>query len=264
MTSETCRIEDAGDHLVVVNANPTRRNALTPGFQAGLAAALATAAAEPRIGAVIVTGAEGFFCSGGDLGFLVKAPGMDEAARLAQIEHLHDLVRAIHACPRPVIAAVEGGAAGAGLSLALACDLIVAARGASFAAAYVSAGLVPDAGLTGALTAALPPQLAAEICLLGRPVDAARLHAAGVVNLLTEAGSALAEAKGIAGRLGTGPAAAQAAIKALLVGARAALTAGQLAAEARAMSQALDTPEAAEGIAAFLGKRPPDFAALRR
>lgn len=264
MTPDTCRTLDVGDHLVVVNANPARRNALTPGFYAGLTEALTAAGTEPRIGAVVITGEGGFFCAGGDLGFLAGAPQMPEAARRAEIEALHDLIRAIHACPRPVIAAVEGGAAGAGLSIALACDLIVAAEGARFTAAYVSAGLVPDGGLTGALTAALAPQLAAEICLLGQPVDAARLHAAGAVNLLVEPGTALPEAQRLASRLANGPAGAQAAIKALLTGARAALTAGQLDSEARAMTRALGSAEASEGIAAFLGKRAPDFAALRR
>lgn len=264
MQAETCRIEDAGDHLIVINDNPSRRNALTPGFYAGLTAALASAAAEPRIGAVIITGAEGFFSSGGDLGLLINGQKMPQADRRAAIEDLHDVVRAILACPRPVIAAVEGGAAGAGMSIALACDLVVAARDARFTAAYVNAGLVPDAGLTGALVAALSPQLAAEICLLGRPVEAERLFSVGAVNQLSEPGQALAEAVAIARRLAQGPAEAQAAIKAVLVGARRALVDGQLAAEAEAMSRALAAPEAAEGIAAFLGKRAPDFAALRR
>ena len=261
---ETCRIEDGGDHLLVVNDNPARRNALTAGLYTGLVSALSQAAAQPRIGAVILTGAGDFFCAGGDLGFLLQAQDMAEAERRAQIEHLHDVIRAIHACPRPVIAAVEGGAAGAGMSIALACDMVVAARGSRFTAAYVNAGLVPDGGLTAALSAALPPQLAAEICLMGRPVEAERLHAAGAINLLTEPGEALAGARSIASALAAGPAESQAAIKGLLTHARAVLRAGQLEAEAAAMGCALGSKEAAEGIAAFLGKRAPDFAGLRR
>jgi len=268
MPSETCRIIDRDTHLVVVNDNPRRRNVLTPGFQAGLLRALAQAAAEPRIGAVVVTGAEdedgGFFCAGGDLNVLIAAQTMDEPGRRAAIQELQGLIGAILDCPRPVIAAVEGGAAGAGLSLALACDMVVAARDAQFAASYVNAGLVPDGGLTGSLSAALPPALAAEICLLGRPVSAARLHELGAVNTVTEPGTALAEAESLAARLAHGPAQAQASIKALLTGARRELMRGQLAAEVAPMAAALGSTEAAEGIAAFLGKRATDFRALRK
>ena len=262
--ARSCEIIDEGDHLIVVNRNPARRNALTPDFYAGVTEATAQAAREARIGAIVVTGEGGFFCAGGDLNFLRTARDMPHAARRARIEELEAVIRAIRACPRPVIAAVEGGAAGAGFSLALACDMIVAGRDARFTAAYVTAGLVPDGGLTAALTERLPPAMAAEICLLGQPVAAARLHALGVVNALTDEGGALAEAQNIARRLAAGPAEAQAAIKRLLIGATAALWDRQLTAEADSMAYALAAPEAAEGMAAFLGKRAPDFGTLRR
>lgn len=264
MPQENCRIEDRGTHLVVVNDNPQRRNALTAGFYSGLRAALAQAAAEPRIAAVVVTGAEGFFCAGGDLTVLMTAPQMTHAQRQAAIEDLQSLVRAMIDCPRPVIAAVEGGAAGAGFSLALACDLVVAGRDARFTASYVNAGLIPDGGLSGSLTAALPPALVAELCLLGQPVGAERLAALGAINAAVEPGTALAAAEEIAVRLAQGPAGAQAAIKALLTGARAVLMEAQLDAEVEPMALALGSAEAAEGMAAFLGKRAPGFAALRR
>ena len=261
---QNCRIEDRGTHLVVVNDNPQRRNALTPGFYEGMRVALAQAAAEPRIAAVVLMGAEGFFCAGGDLTLLMTAQEMTHSRRRAEIEDLQSLIRAMLDCPRPVIAAVEGGAAGAGFSLALACDLAVAAQDARFTASYVNAGLIPDGGLTGSLTAALPPALVAEICLLGRPVEAQRLFDLGAINALAEPGGALAAAEALAQRLAQGPAEAQAGIKALLTGARAALMEAQLDAEVEPMAVALGSAEAGEGIAAFLGKRPPDFATLRR
>ena len=264
MALENCDVTDRGTHLLVVNQNPRRRNALTPGFYAGLRAALAQAAAEPRIGAVVVTGAEGFFCAGGDLNLLMTAPQMPEAERRGHIEDLQSLIAAVMDCPRPVIAAVEGAAAGAGFSLAFACDLIVAADDSRFTASYVNAGLIPDGGLTGSLTAALPPALAAELCLSGQPVSAGRLHELGAINAVTAPGGALEIAESMAARLAAGPAQAQAAIKALLTGARRGLMDRQLAAEVGPMATALAAPEAAEGIAAFLGKRAPDFAALRR
>ena len=264
MDETNCRVLDRSTHLVVVNCNPQRRNALTQGYYAGLRRALAQAAAEPRIGAVVLTGEDGFFCAGGDLTVLMTAPTMPEAERRGHIEDLQQLIAQIMDCPRPVIAAVEGGAAGAGFSLAMACDLIVAADEARFTASYVNAGLVPDGGLTGSLAATLPPALAAELCLSGQPVSAGRLHQLGAINMLAPPGHVLEIAESTAARLASGPAAAQAAIKALLVGARRTLMDRQLAAEVPPMAAALAAPEAAEGIAAFLGKRSPDFAALRK
>lgn len=261
---ENCEILDQGTHLVVVNNNPARRNALSPGLYAGLREALTRAASEPRIAAVVLTGAEGFFCAGGDLNLLMTAPTMSEEERRGHIIDLADLIRAILDCPRPVIAAVEGGAAGAGFSLALACDLIIAAEDTKFTASYITAGLVPDGGLTGSLLAALPPAMVAELCLGGQSVLAGRLKDLGAINAVVGKGEALATAEAVAARLALGPGEAQAAIKRLLVGGRRVLMEQQLDAEIAPMATALAAPEAAEGIAAFLGKRAPDFAALRK
>lgn len=258
-----CEISDLGDRLVVENRNAARRNALTPEFYEGLHEALRMAADEPRIGAVIVMGEGDFFCAGGDLNTLITAQQMDEDQRRARIEALNDLIRAIVHCPRPVIAVVEGGAAGAGLSLALACDMVIAGRDARFTAAYVNAGLVPDGGLTAALGAGLPPQMAAEMALTGLPVGADRLHALGLINELTDPGEAIMAAMALADRLAQGPADAQAAIKRLLTGWRATAFEAQLTAERDAMAEALAAPEASEGISAFLAKRAPDFRRLR-
>ncbi|WP_299358354.1 oxepin-CoA hydrolase, alternative type [uncultured Paracoccus sp.] len=261
--STHCEIQDKGDRLVVINRNAARRNALSPDFTAGLRSALAQATAAPRIASVIVTGEGGFFCAGGDLTVLQNAGQMTEAQRRGRIADLAQLMREVMGCARPVIAAVDGGAAGAGFSLAFACDLIVAARDAKFTAAYVNAGLVPDGGLTGSLMAALPPALASEIALTGRPVGAERLHALGAINELTEPGQALEAANALADRLAQGPAEAQASIKKLMVGARAQLMEQQFEAETPHMARALAGSEAAEGMAAFLTKRPAEYARLR-
>ncbi len=259
-----CEIRDLGDRLVVVNTNTGRRNALSPELYAGIRQALDTAAREPRIGAVILTGAEGFFCAGGDLNLLRTARTLTPEQRRARIEDLAQLIRDILDCPRPVIAAVDGAAAGAGFSLAFACDLIVAARDAAFSAAYVSAGLVPDGGLTGSLMAALPPALAAELLLTGRPIAAERLYDLGAINALAEPGQSLELAMQMTDHLARGPAEAQASIKTLIAGARRVLMDRQLSAEVPHMARALAGAEAAEGISSFLGKRAPDFAGLRR
>lgn len=263
LTNPHCEISDLGDRLVVENRNAARRNALTPEFYDGLHHALRLAADEPRIGAVILMGEGDYFCAGGDLNMLITAQSMPEDQRRSRIDALNDLIRAVVHCPRPVIAVVEGGAAGAGLSLALACDMVISARDARFAAAYVTAGLVPDGGLTAALGAGLPPQMAAAMALTGQPVGAERLHALGLINELTDPGEAIMAAMALTDTLAQGPAGAQAAIKRLLTGWRATAFEAQLTAERDEMAYALAAPEAAEGISAFLERRAPDFRRLR-
>ncbi len=252
------RVDDSGDRLVVVNMNVEKRGALSPDLYDAILAATRQAA-DPRIRAVILTAEGGYFCAGGDLNVLIERRSLPEQERRDRIEHLNRVIRAIRACPVPVIAAIEGGAAGAGLSIALACDLIAAARDARFIAAYVKAGLVPDGGLTSALARALPRQLAMEMCLLARPVGAERMAALGVVNVLTETGGADAAAHALADEIARGPRAAQGVIRGLVARAHEATEEEQLAAERDAMARAAGGDEAAEGIAAFLEKRAPNF-----
>ncbi|MCE8515910.1 enoyl-CoA hydratase/isomerase family protein [Ruegeria pomeroyi] len=252
------RVDDRGDRLVVVNMNSARRGALSPDLYAAIAEAMEQAV-EPRIRAVILSSEGGFFCAGGDLNVLIERRQLSEAERRGKVDLLHDLIRAIRACPVPVIAAVEGGAAGAGASLALACDLLVAAEGAKFTAAYVKAGLVPDAGLTSALARMLPRQLAMEMCLLARPVTAERMAELGLVNVLASPGEAETEAHALADALAQGPRGAQGVIRRLVAEAYEASEAQQLDAERDAMARAAGGDEAAEGIAAFLDKRKPRF-----
>ncbi|MEH6392604.1 MAG: enoyl-CoA hydratase family protein [Sulfitobacter sp.] len=254
----TARIEDKGDRIVVWNGNAHKRGALSPELYACIGQAMELAK-EPRIRAVILTSEGDFFCAGGDLNILIARREMDKDQRRGKIEELHNLIRAIRSSAVPVIAAVEGGAAGAGLSFAMACDLIVAATGAKFTAAYVKAGLVPDGGLTASLARALPRQLAMEMCLLAAPVTVDRMAEFGVVNVITDKGKAFDEAMNLADRLAEGPRDAQAAIRGLVAQAYDVTEAAQLDAEGDAMAHATGADEAAEGIAAFLDKRKPNY-----
>lgn len=251
-------VEDQGDRLVVVNGNTAKRGALSPELYDTIVSAVEQAA-DSRIRAIILTSDGPFFCAGGDLNVLIERRKLDEGERRARVDMLHDVMRAVRGSPVPVIAAVEGGAAGAGLSLALACDLIVAAEGAKFTAAYVKAGLVPDGGLTSALARTLPRPLAMEMCLLARPVDAARMAALGVVAELVDPGETLAVAHQLADRLAAGPREAQRAIRGLVSQAYETAEAEQLDAERNAMARAVAGDEAGEGISAFLEKRKPHF-----
>ena len=180
------------------------------------------------------------------------------------IRDRHNLIRALRDCGKPVIAAVEGGAAGAGLSMALACDMLVSARDAFYTVAYVKVGLTPDGGATAFLAEFVSRQLLTELCLTGDRLPAERLHALGAVNRLTDKGAALTEAIALAAKVANGPQRASARIKSLCRQAHRATLEEQLEAEAVYMVESQADAEAAEGIGAFLGKRKADFAALRR
>lgn len=257
------KLEQIGAALVVTNCDGARRNPLSPEFYAAIRNATDRAAGDATIASVILTGEGSFFCAGGDLKTLVKRREMTESGRREAIDGLHGVIRAIRACPKPVIAAVEGGAAGAGVSLALACDFLIAARGALFTVAYVKAGLVPDGGLTARLAAQLPRPLVSRLCMLGDPVSADRFHDLGMVTELCDPGGAMALAMQYADRLAAGPAQALRDIKALLETASFSDPDSQLDRERDAMARALGSDEAAEGIGAFLSKTKPDFVKLR-
>ena len=130
--TEKFRHEMTGACLTIWNCNPTMRNALSPEYYQGLLDGLSRAATDPSIAAVVLAGEGGFFCSGGDLNTLKLRREMSEEERRTQIENLSKIIRTIKECPKPVIAAVEGGAAGAGLSIAMACDMVLAGESAKF------------------------------------------------------------------------------------------------------------------------------------
>jgi len=253
-----------GAVLVMAINTPGKRNAISVGLYAALVEALESARTDASVGALVLTGADGYFCSGGDLNQLATRRELPIQDRRERLEALHTLIRMLRDFPKPVIAAVEGGAAGAGLSMALGCDLLVAARDAVFSVAYVKVGLTPDGGATSFLAQVLPRQLLTEMCLTGDRVDAQRLHALGVVNRLTEPGGADAEAIALAARLADGPQQATARIKTLCREAVSSTLDAQLDREAEFMVEAQGTDESAEGIGAFLNKRKPDFVALRK
>lgn len=245
--------------LQLTVSNPSARNALHPDIYRTGIAALADAAGNPGIRAIVITGEGEHFCAGGNLNRLEENRSQPPEVQAASIDLLHTFVLAIRDCPKPVIAAVEGFAAGAGFSLALACDLLVAARDARFLMAYVKVGLTPDGGGSHWLASQLPYPLAYELLATGSPIDAPRLHALGLVNELAEPGAALPAALARAQALADGPGHALGRIKALLQADERAALARNLDRERDAFVDALHHPEAGEGIRAFLEKRPPRY-----
>ena len=250
-------IERHGRVLRLLISNPAARNALSPGMYATARQALRDASEDAGVGAIVIAGDGSTFCAGGNLNRLLANRSEPPSVQRDSIEALHGWVRALHGCDKPVIAAVEGAAAGAGCSIALACDLIVAASDARFVMSYVKVGLSPDGGATWAAMQLLPAQTAMQLLIEGDVLPAPRLHALGVVNALVAPGEALQEAMQRAARLAAGPSRTIARIKRLARAARLNGFAQQLDLERDGFVDALHASEAAEGIAAFLEKRPP-------
>ena len=259
MNPEPLLVRREGAVLILSNNNVAARNALSPEFYAAVTTALAQAAADEHIGAVILTGEGGHFCAGGDLRQLAKRRELPIAQRREKLEGLPDLIRAVRDCPKPVIAAVEGAAAGAGLSLALACDMLVAAKNSVFSVAYVKVGLTPDGGATAFLSEFVSRQVLTELCLTGERMSGERMAQLGAVNRLAEPGQALLQALVLAQQMASGPALAMARIKDLCRQAPHNTLEQQLELEAQYMVQSQETQESREGIGAFLEKRSPCF-----
>lgn len=245
--------------LTLTLSNPGSRNALHPDMYAAAIEALSTAERDPSIRAVVLTGADRFFCSGGNLNRPLENQGKDRSEQTASIDSLHGWIEAIRDCPKPVIAAVDGAAVGAGFSLALACDLIVAGASAKFAMTYVKLGLTPDGGGSWFLARALPRQLATEILIEGKPVLAPRLHELGVINKLVPDGEALDAALLWAEELAALSPNAVERIKSLTLEAQTNTLPQHFDAEKRHFVESLHHRDAQEGIAAFFEKRKPNY-----
>lgn len=245
--------------LILTLSNPGTKNALHPDMCAAAIEALSTAERDDSIRVVVLTGADDFFCSGDNLNRLLENLGKDKSVQAAPIDQLHSWIEAIRDCPKPVIAAVEGAAAGAGFSLALSCDMIVAAHTAKFMMSYARVGLTPDGGGSWFLTRALPRQLANEILLEGKPVLAPRLHELGLVNRVVADGSALDSALAWADELAELSPNAVARIKSLVHEAQGNSLAQHFEAEKRNFIESLHHRDAQEGVSAFLQKRKPRY-----
>ena len=254
------RSASEGRTLVLTLSNPEHRNALGPDIYAAGIEALNAADSNPDVGSVVITGAGTTFCAGGNLQRLLENRQKPKEVQAQSIEGLHGWIEAIRTFPKPVIAAVEGAAAGAGFSLALACDFIVAADNAVFVMAYSSVALSPDGGGSWSLARALPRQLVSELLMCGERIGAARLQQLGLVNRVTGPGAALAEALALAQQLNARAPNALASIKELVNDAPTATLAQQLAAERDHFVRNLHHPNAGIGIDAFLAKKPARYA----
>jgi enoyl-CoA hydratase/carnithine racemase len=248
-----------GATLVLTLCDPVNRNALGPAIYAAGVEALNAAEGNTDVRSVVIVGEGTMFCAGGNLQRLQANRQQPPEVQAQSIEGLHSWIEAIRTFPKPVIAAVEGAAAGAGFSLALACDMLVAARDAVFVMAYSTVALSPDGGGSWSLARALPRQLACELLMCAERIGAQRLLELGLVNRIVQPGSALQEALALAERLNARAPNALASIKELLNEAAQNSMSTHLTAERDHFVRNLFHANAAIGIGAFLSKQRPRY-----
>ncbi len=249
----------AGYRRITLN-RPERLNALNIEMGEALVAALAAAEADPACRALMLTGMGRGFCAGQDLNEIVDMP---VAEIPALIDHYNPLIRRLAASPLPIVCAVNGVAAGAGANLALACDIVLAARSASFVQAFARIGLIPDCGGTWFLPRLVGIARARALALLAEPLPAETAADWGLIWRAIDDDRLLPEAEGLAERLAAGPTVAYGLMKRAFNAAASNDLARQLDLERDLQSEAAAAPDHAEGVRAFLEKRPASFAGKR-
>jgi 2-(1,2-epoxy-1,2-dihydrophenyl)acetyl-CoA isomerase len=251
------RVEIDGPVATLTLDRPEALNALTVPMKVALRAALERIAGDRAVRAVILTGAGRAFCAGQDL---AEREQPDATPLEVEVrERYNPIIRALRSMDQPVIAAVNGVAAGAGASLAFACDLRIAAEEARFVLAFGRIGLVPDSGATWFLPRIVGPARAAEMALVGDPVDAAGALRIGLVSKVVPAEALLDEVRAIADKIATSAPRAVALTKHALDRSWSLDLDAVLDDEARLQGEAGASADHAEGLAAFREKRPPRF-----
>jgi enoyl-CoA hydratase/carnithine racemase len=234
-------------------------NALGADIHAAGIEALGAAEKNPEVRSVVITGEGAAFCAGINLQQLQACRHETPEVQAQAMEGLHNWLEAIHTYPKPVIAAVEGLASGAGFSLALACDFIVAAESAVFVMPASTVALSPDGGGSWHLARALPRALVSELLMTAEHISAQRLHSLGLINQVSRPGQALHEALALAARLNARAPNALASIKELINDAPGSTLSQQMDSEALHFVRNLHHANAGEGIEALLQKRTPQY-----
>lgn len=246
--------------LVLTMNRPERRNALSPAMENALRAALIDADRNDAIGAVVLTGASPAFCAGGDVKRMAEAStDFNEAERIEQMRARCELSRLLHEIGKPTIAMINGSAAGAGLSLALACDLRLAARSAAFSTAFIKVGLAGDFGMHYFLNRLVGSGRARELLLTARSIDTAEAERIGLITRAVDDLALEAETMTVARALANGPGLGQRLLKRNLNVAEDGDLAAVLDAEIRNHMMALRSADHREAVSAFAEKRPPKF-----
>jgi 2-(1,2-epoxy-1,2-dihydrophenyl)acetyl-CoA isomerase len=254
----TVLIDDDGPVRILTLNRPEVRNAIDLPLRIALAEAIESAGADDSVRAIVLTGAGGSFCSGGDVATMQRTPAGPalERAQLAQ-----RVIRAIWDTPKPVLAAVEGAAFGAGTTLAAACDRLVAASDARFATTFTNVGLAGDMGAYASLPARIGIGRTRQMLMMATPVSAGEALSWGLVDTLAKPRQALVVATADAHKLAAGPPEALGIIKQMLAAAPRLGPLEVLDLEAQHQAQLFDSDDFAEGVAAFRARRRPEFSA---
>jgi 2-(1,2-epoxy-1,2-dihydrophenyl)acetyl-CoA isomerase len=239
---------------------PERLNAVNPAMLSDLLQAIGAAEADRTTRALLLTGNGRGFCAGQELGPEVTpgADGPPDLESLASTWH-HEVVRRLRASRLPVVCAVNGVAAGAGASYALACDIVLAAKSARFVQAFVKIGLVPDSGASYFLTHLVGEARARALAMLGEAIDADTAAAWGMIWKAVGDADLMTEAEALTARLAQAPTGALSRMKLLFAAAGSSTLPAQLDLEARLQGEAGRSDDYAEGVRAFQEKRVPMF-----
>jgi len=247
-------VTELADRVLRVElARPEKKNALTPGMYQALSAALARAESDGAVRAVLIHGRPDCFCAGNDLGDFLQRPS--QAGEPPAIAFL----TAIAAMRKPVVAAVGGPAVGIGTTMLLHCDFVYAAPNTRFQLPFVPLGIVPEAASSLLLPMLAGYQRAAELLLLGKPFDADKAFAAGIVTEIVPEATLLEHARGVGRALAALPPASLRLTKELMKRHLAPAVAERMEIEGRLFHERLSSPEAVEAFKAFFEKRKPDF-----
>ena len=269
MLTADCSLLTIMEHIQVVEADgivtitlnrPEKLNAFVGRMRRDLADALEHAGGHMDVRVIVLRGAGRAFCAGGDvatMGELMQREDADEFARMLGAGRR--VVTTIRQMTKPVVAAISGAASGAGFNLALACDLRIAAESATFSQSFVKVGLHPDWGGTYFLPRIVPPNIACEMFFLGDAIDARRAYELGLLNRVVPDDQLEVETHKLVERLRAAPPESIAAAKHAVYLSQHAALEEMLQYETEAQLRCFQTPEAREGVRAFLEKRPPRF-----
>lgn len=257
---DSLQVSQQNGILMIILNRPEVLNAIDMDMAEALLRHLEAASIDPAIRAIIISGSGRAFCAGGDLKFAVQAnPEQPGDSFLALTTLLHDSIEAIRTMAKPVVAAINGPAAGAGLFLALACDMRVMAHNAYLKQSNTSYGLSLPAGGTFSLPRLVGLGRALEMVMLDRPVAAEKAHTVGLVTTVVKAGKLYAEAQRVARQAAQMPINTLGRVKRLMNESFDRSLVEQLAAEQQAIVRSANSAEGREGLAAFLQKRKPAF-----
>ncbi|MGE0733474.1 MAG: enoyl-CoA hydratase/isomerase family protein [Alphaproteobacteria bacterium] len=264
MSAESVLVRyDFADGVATVTIDrPKALNALNAEVTFGLKESISRAEYDPKVRAVILRGGD-HFMAGGDLKWfveMIEAPGANVLVEFERFIHdVHEMIVSIRRMQKPVVASVRGAAAGFGLSLMSACDLVIASDNAYFTLAYVNIGVTPDGGSTFSLPRAVGAKRAMEMALLGDRFDAKRAAEIGLINWVVPNDQLEGATAKLAARLAAGPTTVLGRTKGLIQASLGNSLETQLQMEAASFARSASEPDFAEGLGAFLGKRKPNF-----